>query len=89
MNHSLPDPANKNSFNLALSLFFTIGFMVAIPTLLFGIGGVYVDHKFHTEPTFTFTGFFLALAVAGYAVYKSVRAILQAEEEEAKDEANF
>lgn len=45
---------------------------VAVPFLLFSLGGIWADDKFDTEPLFSIIGVFVALASVAAIVYKYV-----------------
>lgn len=79
-----PAPRDQKSYLLALSLFWSIGYTIAIPAIVLGIGGVQLDRTMHSSPLFTLLGFTLALAVSGWAVYRMIRKILDEEKREEK-----
>ncbi len=56
-----------------------IGYLVAVPAVVFGLGGAYLDSRFGTKPAFILTGLFLALCLSSFAVYRVVKRILSAQ----------
>lgn len=59
------------------SLALNIGFMIIIPILIFGIGGVLLDKYLETFPIFVLVGFFLAMASGLLIVYKKSKDIIE------------
>jgi hypothetical protein len=56
-----PDP-NIQKWRLA-SLAMEMGFIIALPLILFGLGGKWLDHRLHLQtPWFTLLGIVLAIA---------------------------
>lgn len=45
---------------------------VAVPFLLFSLGGIWADNRFDTSPLFSVIGVFVALAAVAAVVYKYV-----------------
>jgi len=60
------------AYELALNL----GFMIVIPILVFGIGGVFLDKKFDTFPIFVLIGFFLSMVSGLSIVYVKTKDII-------------
>lgn len=61
-----------NVYSLAL----TLGYMVAIPVVLFGVGGVLADKHFNSFPLFVIIGFVLAMTSALLTVYMKTKDII-------------
>lgn len=61
-----------SAYNMALN----IGFMIIIPILFFGIGGVLLDKYLHTFPIFVVIGFFLAMSSGLLIVYKKSKEMI-------------
>jgi F0F1-type ATP synthase assembly protein I len=55
---------------LSLKLAWELGYLIAIPVVVLGIGGAYLDKYMGTMPLFTLIGFVLATAGSGYSIYK-------------------
>lgn len=71
-----PPPAKRNqeySMWSALGLVWELGYIIAIPAVLFGFGGAYLDKRFGLSPLFTLLGLLLALLISGFAVYRRVK----------------
>lgn len=60
------------AYGLAISL----GYMIAIPIILFGIGGALLDKKINTFPIFTLIGFVLAMTISLVTVYRKTKDII-------------
>lgn len=69
------NPNNQPQWS-AYSLALNIGFMIVIPILVFGIGGVLLDKYLETFPIFVLIGFFLAMASGLLIVYKKSKDII-------------
>ncbi len=61
-----------SAYGLALSL----GFMIVMPILLFGGGGVLLDKYFNSFPIFIFVGFILSMVAALGIVYVKTKDIV-------------
>jgi F0F1-type ATP synthase assembly protein I len=76
-----PLPAGSIDTNkglwLALNLAWEMGYLIAIPVLVLGIGGAYLDKYLATSPLFILSGFALAMLFSSVSVYRRVRAVLQ------------
>jgi F0F1-type ATP synthase assembly protein I len=73
------DEKSKNDGNLmsALGMAMNIGYMIIIPILFFGIGGVILDKKLNIFPVFTFIGFLLAMGSGLWIVYTKTKDIVK------------
>jgi F0F1-type ATP synthase assembly protein I len=60
----------------ALSLVGEIGYLIAIPAVVFGFTGGYLDKHYGTSPILVLVGLLLALLLSGYAVYRRVKAVV-------------
>lgn len=63
----------KQSLFFAFSLVGQIGFATAIPLVLFGLGGRYLDNKFHTGPYLFLVGIIIATIMIYFILRKIVR----------------
>ena len=59
----------------ALQLAWELGYMIAIPAVLFGFSGAYLDRNYQTSPLFLALGFILALSLSAITVIRKVRSI--------------
>jgi F0F1-type ATP synthase assembly protein I len=57
-------------------LFGEIGYLIAIPAVLFGFGGAYLDRTLGTSPLFILTGMALAIAISILAVWRRIKPLL-------------
>jgi F0F1-type ATP synthase assembly protein I len=65
-------------FLLSLRLAWNLGYIIALPAVLFGFGGAYADKHFGTSPWLILMGFTLAILISGIGVYRKVKEILGA-----------
>ena len=73
-----PNPAptqKKESSGLgtALRLAWNLGYIIAIPAVLFGFGGAYLDKLYGSEPFLMLGGFAIAVTLSGIGVARKVR----------------
>lgn len=61
-----------SAYSLALSL----GYMIIIPILIFGVGGVLLDKYLNSFPIFVLVGFFLAMTSSLLIVYMKTKEII-------------
>ncbi len=61
----------------ALSMVWDILFAIAVPTVIFGLGGRYLDAKFGTNPFFVILGLALSLVFVAILVTRKARDIAQ------------
>ena len=61
-----------SAYSLALSL----GYMIVIPILIFGIGGVMLDKYLNSFPIFVLLGFFLSMTASLTIVYVKTKDII-------------
>ncbi|MEK7523881.1 MAG: AtpZ/AtpI family protein [Patescibacteria group bacterium] len=67
----------KSSLWSVLSLAWELGYMIALPIVILGIGGAWLDKKIGTSPAFLLIGIFLSLIVSGIGVYRKTKAIIE------------
>ncbi len=86
---------NQMSSMKAMGLAGQIGYIIAIPAVLFGVGGAYLDKYMGTTPAFMMGGLLLAFVSSAMAVKKMIdqmnweeqqheKSILEAEKQEQK-----
>ena len=56
-----------------IALVFELGYTIAVPLVLFALGGRFVDRHFGTSPLFLLVGIFLSLIGSSYLIYKIIR----------------
>lgn len=66
----------EESTVLGLAFAGELGYLIAVPVLLFGVGGAYLDKYLQTQHLFLFLGFCLAFTVSAMSVSKTIRRIL-------------
>ncbi|MFA6917336.1 MAG: AtpZ/AtpI family protein [Candidatus Gracilibacteria bacterium] len=60
----------------AYSLALNLGWMIIVPVVVFGVGGVLVDKKFDLFPIFTVIGFVISMTSALLTVYYKTKDII-------------
>lgn len=61
---------------LVAELAWSLGWIIAIPAVLFGFGGAYLDKALGTTPLFILLGLGSAVTLSGVGLYRKVKAIL-------------
>lgn len=64
-----------------LGLVFDLGYTIAVPLILFALGGRFLDNKLESSPLFLLIGIFAALTASGYGIYKKIKNIEDANSE--------
>jgi F0F1-type ATP synthase assembly protein I len=59
-------------FSLAMEL----GYMIAIPIVLFALGGRFLDKKMDSSPWFLLAGICLSIVLTTYLVYRKTMTII-------------
>lgn len=59
----------------ALNLAWELGYTIALPIVILGIGGAWVDKKLGTSPALLLIGIALSLIISGVSVYRKVKDI--------------
>jgi len=76
-----PDPKKNDGIGkalwLAVQLVWDMGWIIAIPAVLFGFGGAYVDKYFQTSPLFILLGLGLALLFSFLALKRKLKEIIK------------
>jgi hypothetical protein len=72
-------PTKGDSWNRVLGIAGNLGYMIAVPAVLFIVGGAYADKWFGTSPILVLTGIPLAFIVSGFSVFRLIKQV-QAED---------
>ncbi|MEI7777473.1 MAG: AtpZ/AtpI family protein [bacterium] len=56
-----------------IALVFELGYTIAVPLVLFALGGRFLDKRLGTSPLFLLVGIFLSLMGSSYLIYKIIR----------------
>ena len=59
----------------AFGLVFELGYIIAIPAVLFAVGGRMLDYRFGSSPVFLLVGIFVAVLLSLYSVYIKIKNI--------------
>ena len=66
----------KDDLWLSVQLAWHLGYIIAIPAVLFGFGGAYLDRIWGTSPLFILLGFALAALLSAWGVVQKIKRIL-------------
>lgn len=61
--------------SIVFSLAFELGFMIAVPIVIFSLLGGFLDKKMETSPIFILIGIFVSIFVSGYSIYQKIKSI--------------
>ena len=61
---------NDSSVFTALSLAWELGYLIAIPLIIFALVGRWLDKIYHTSPLFLLIGLFVAFVITSIFVYQ-------------------
>jgi F0F1-type ATP synthase assembly protein I len=62
---------------LAIRLAWSFGYIIAIPAVLFGFGGAYLDKALGPSPLFLILGLAIALTLSAFGIYRRVKEIVK------------
>ena len=71
---------NKNEkmiFFKTLGLAWQLGYIIAVPLVIFAISGRFLDRKYDASPVFLLSGMLLAIIVSGLLVFRKTKKILE------------
>ena len=72
---SSSNPSVLSSLWEAVNLAWELGYLIALPVVVGGFGGAYLDKYAGTSPLFVITGFILALALSSIGIYRKIKHI--------------
>lgn len=61
----------------ALAIAGELGYTIAIPIVLFALGGRMLDLRWGTSPWLLLAGIFLAIVVSGFVIARKIRKVSQ------------
>lgn len=70
-------PATGNPIWEGLNLAWVLGYLIAIPAVVFSFSGAYLDKKMNTSPLYLLIGIGLALVISGIAIYRKTKHIVE------------
>ena len=68
---------NKKGLASGLQLAWELGYLIAIPLVVFALTGRFLDQRFDTSPWILLAGIFLALVVSGIAVARKALEVMK------------
>jgi F0F1-type ATP synthase assembly protein I len=69
--------ADRATMFRAVGFAWDVGFIIAIPALIFGFGGAYADKHFGTTPLLMLLGLGFAMVVSFYTIWKKIKEFLK------------
>lgn len=64
----------------ALSLAWSLGYLIAVPLVILALAGRYLDKKLNTAPWLLLAGILISISISSYMVYKkSIEIITKSE----------
>lgn len=78
----MPEKPNTSSFWKALGIAWELGYVIAIPIVLFGIGGRYLDKQYGTSPWLFLTGFIISITLTSFGLVWKFKKLMQGIERE-------
>jgi F0F1-type ATP synthase assembly protein I len=72
----IKDVDPKESTILGFGFALDLGYTIAIPAVLFGVLGGYLDKTYHTSPLYLLGGIFLAFVLSFTIIFRKVKVIL-------------
>ncbi len=72
-----PSPKQKNDTIVAFELAWELGYMIALPLVIFALIGRYFDTRFHSSPIFILVGIFFAFFISSYFVWQKTSTLYQ------------
>lgn len=65
----------KSAMWIALGLAWELGYLIAIPLVVLGFIGAYMDRKFETSPLLLLIGIVLAFVITSIGIYRKIAQI--------------
>lgn len=69
-------PSILSSLAMSVKLAWNLGYLIALPVVIFGFGGAYLDKALETSPLFVLLGFASAATLSFFGVKRRVKEIL-------------
>ncbi len=67
--------SRQMSLWMSVRLAWNLGFIIAVPVVVMGFAGEYIDRYFQMTPLFTIVGFVLAALLSGIGIARRLREI--------------
>lgn len=65
----------RSSFWSVLNLAWELGYIIALPIVILGFGGAWLDKKLGSSPGFLLAGIVLSVIISGVAIYRKIKSI--------------
>ncbi|PIS41047.1 MAG: hypothetical protein COT26_00065 [Candidatus Kerfeldbacteria bacterium CG08_land_8_20_14_0_20_43_14] len=74
----------KSNFWQALGLAWELGYVIAIPIVVFGLLGRFLDKKFHSSPWLLLAGIIVSIAISSFGLVSKFKKMLKKIEDTSK-----
>lgn len=65
----------KSAMWLALDIAYELGYLIALPIVVLGFGGAFLDKKFGTSPLFILSGIALSFIITSIGAFRKIKDI--------------
>ncbi len=65
----------KSAMWLALDIAYELGYLIALPIVVLGFGGAFLDKKFGTSPIFILSGIVLSFIITSVGAFRKIKDI--------------
>lgn len=67
--------SEQSAMWMALQVAYELGYLIALPIVILGIGGAWMDKKFATSPLFILIGITLSFIITSIGVFRKITII--------------
>lgn len=70
------ESVKKTTFWMMLGFAWQLGYVIALPIVIFGFGGAYADKYLGTSPLFILTGIVVAITITSVGLYYKIKKMI-------------
>lgn len=70
------EQAKKTTFWMMVGFAWELGYVIALPIVVFGFGGAYADKYFGTSPLFILIGIIAAVSLTSVGLYYKIKKMI-------------
>lgn len=63
----------KNNLWAVINLAWELGYLIALPIAILGLGGAWLDKKMATSPLFLLLGIIFSIVISSVAIYRKIK----------------
>lgn len=71
----LQETKQKSAMWLALDIAYELGYLIALPIVVLGFAGAFLDKKFGTSPLFILSGIILSFIITSVGAFRKIKDI--------------